>query len=201
MRAIVVVLVAPVVFMSVAPTSATTINFAPLTQDVNLGTPFTVAITISGLNDFIAPSLGVFDVDVNFDPSILSFGSVSYGDPILGDQLDLSGLGSVTATTLGTGFVNLFELSLDSIGDLNGSQAGDFTLATLSFDTLAVGASPLSFTVKALGDAEGNSLSADAGTGVANVVQPVPEPALFLLTGCALAGFWITRKSPGRTEM
>jgi hypothetical protein len=187
--------------MSVAPASATTINFAPVTQDASLGTSFTVAITISGLNDFTAPSLGVFDVDVNFDPSILSFGSVSYGDPILGDQLDLFGLGSLTATTLGTGFVNLFELSLDSIDDLNGSQAGDFTLATLGFDALAVGVSPLRFTVNALGDAEGNTLSADAGTGVANVVQPVPEPALFLLTACALAGIWSTRESPGRTEM
>ena len=163
---------------------AISIEFVPSSQSVAAGSPVDVAIRITGLGNLSAPSLGTFDLDVGFDPAILSFSSVSYGDPALGDQLDLLGLGSLTATTPGVGSVNLFELSLDLASDLDTLQAGDFTLATLTFDTASAGASALTITVNALGDALGDPLTASLGSGSINV----PEPALLLLLGAGLAG-------------
>ena len=76
---------------------------------VDVDYPLEVALQVSGLGDFTAPSLGTFDVTVTFSPALLDFERVTYGDPALGDQLDLSGLGTLIATTAGVGSVNLFE--------------------------------------------------------------------------------------------
>ncbi|MCI0530154.1 MAG: cohesin domain-containing protein [Nitrospira sp.] len=132
-------LVLGLIFFGSSSAHAISLEFVPPTQQVDIGDTFEVEIVILDLVDSAPPSLGTFDLDVIFDPTILSFSSVTYGDPVLGDQLDLFGLGSITATTPGTGSVNFFELSLDSAADLNNLQAGDFTLATLTFDTFAKG--------------------------------------------------------------
>ena len=128
------------------PASATTINFSPSSQSVNVGTTTTVDLVISGLGGGAAPSLGTFDLDIGFDSSILSFSSATFGN-----QLDLFGLGDINSVTPGVGTINLFELSLESAADLDSLQAGAFTLATLSFTALSNGSSPLSISVNALG--------------------------------------------------
>jgi hypothetical protein len=167
---------------------AITIGFDPVTQDVSLGSPAVVDLFISGLGDGTAPSLGTFDLDVTFDSSILSFSSAAYGDPVLGDQLDLFGFGSIITTTPGAGYVNLFELSLDSALDLVDFQAGSFILATLTFDTLAPGTSPLDIHDNyALGDAWGDPLIASTEGGNIHVAS-VPEPSTILLLSSGLLG-------------
>jgi hypothetical protein len=112
---------------------AITLEFVPSSATIGVGDSLGVALQISGLGDFTAPSLGTFDVTVTFDPTVLAFATVTYGDPALGDQLDLAGLGSLTTTMLGVGSVNLLEVSVDSASDLDALQAGAFTLATLTF--------------------------------------------------------------------
>jgi hypothetical protein len=162
---------------------ALTLGFEPASQVVSVGDPAAVELRISGLGSSVAPSLGVFDLFVSFDPAILSFGGVSFGDPTLGDQLDLFDLGSLTVVDAGlSGAVRLFELSLDSAADLDALQADAFTLATLSFDTLQVGTSALLLSIAALGDAHGAPLSAALETGLVTVV-PEPQATLLFLVG------------------
>jgi hypothetical protein len=57
-------------------------------------------IFISGLGDGTAPSLSTFDLDISFDPTILAFSTAVFGDPILGDQLDIWGLGGPSQSLL-----------------------------------------------------------------------------------------------------
>jgi hypothetical protein len=185
-----------IVMLSITTQShAITIGFDPVSQNVSLGSPAVVDLFISGLGDLTAPSLSTFDLDVTFDSSILSFSSAAYGDPVLGDQLDLFGFGSIITTTPGAGYVNLFELSLDSIDDLNNLQAGAFTLATLTFDTIGIGTSPLGLSVNALGDENGDSLDAYIQSGSVNVRgNAVPEPGTLLLVCSGLAGIGFFRR-------
>jgi len=167
----------------------------PNTQTIVAGGLTTIDVRIDGLGAGIAPSLGVYDIDVMFDPFVLSFVSATFGDGVLGNQLDLFGLGNVSFLTPSTGMVNLFELSLDTPADLNALQADAFVLASLSFSGLAVGTSSIGLSANALGDAEGAPLAASLSTGSV-VVTPstaVPEPATYalLLAGFALIGtFW-----------
>jgi hypothetical protein len=144
---------------------AVSLDFVPAVQTVAQGNSAGVAVRISGLGDGTAPSLGAFDLDVAFNPSVLDFIGISFGDPVLGDQLDLSGLGSIISFSfaVGTGPANLSELSLALPDDLNALQAPAFTLATVTFAALAAGTSSLTFAVNALDDANGAPLVAVVG--------------------------------------
>ena len=174
----------------------------PSTQTIALGGLTTIDLRIAGLGAGVAPSLGAYDVDLMFDPSVLSFVSATFGDGVLGNQLDLFGLGSVSFLTPSTGMVNLFELSLDTSADLDALQADAFVLASLSFSGLSGGTSPIGLSVNALGDADGAPVAASISTGSV-VVTPstaIPEPATYalMLAGIALTG---TVRKRGRNQM
>lgn len=191
-RIISLAMILGLLFIFSSSAQAITLSFIPSSQDVVLGDPVSVEVAIAELGDFSPPSLGAFDIDISWDSTILSFSSVVYGDPLLGDQLDLFGLGSITSTTPSSGSVNLFELSLDSPFDLDTLQAGSFTLATLTFNTLSLGTTPLGIPIiNALGDAWGDPLFAGVEGASINVV---PEPSTLLLMGAGLAGIGIMRK-------
>src|SRR5215470_14685987 len=147
------------IFVSIlapTPTFPITIGFIPPLQQTSIAESVNVAVMISGLGDAMPPSLGAYDLDVTFDPNILFFKRVIFGDPTFGDQLDLFGLGSVQAVDSSVlGRVNLFELSLDSPVDLDRLQRGNFILASLGFETISLGATPLSLTINALADSMG----------------------------------------------
>ena len=177
----------------VLPAKAILLSFEPASQIVPVGEPVSVDLVISGLEDYTAPSLGAFDLDIHFDPTILAFDSATFGDPVLGDQLDIWGLGLNPMGTIVPvpGVLDIWEVSLDTPDDLNNFQVGSFTLATLTFSTLTVGASSLEIIINSLADAYGNPLSADAQSGV---IAPVPEPATFILIGFGLGGIGILRR-------
>ncbi len=167
---------------------AATISFDPATQTAPAGSSLSVKLGISGLGGGVAPSLGTFDLNIGYNPSLLSFTGVSFGDPVLGDQLDLFGLGSLTGSSNTTpGTVNVFELSLDSVADLNSLQAAGFTLATFTFSALSEGTSPLSISINTLGDANGAPLAATTTSGSITVTA-VPLPGAVWLFGSGLLG-------------
>jgi hypothetical protein len=184
------------VFCNATVSQAVTLGFDPI-SDVLVGDPVDVGLVISGLGNYFPDSLSTFDLDVSFNPAILAFNSVAFGDPALGDQLDLWGLGSWTEVAPGVGMVNLYELSFDLPMDLDTLQIGDFTLATLTFDTLALGTSSLDISVWSLGDAYAVPPTLDlVESGSINVV---PEPATMLLFGSGLAGLGFLRRRRKKT--
>lgn len=171
----------------VSPLSqALVIGFAPSNQSVSLGDSVAVNLVIS---DF-APdeSLGDFDLDVSFDDSILSLASVSFGDQL--------GFSAQSYSDLGGGLLNLNELSWEDVATL-ALQEDAFTLATLTFNTLAVGISDLSVdNIWALGDQYGLWLDTDVLGGQIEVTERVgvPEPATMLLLGSGLLAMGLTRR-------
>jgi len=160
---------------------ATTIGFEPTSQEVLVGSPVDVDLMIWGLGDYTEPSLSTFDLDILFDPTILAFNSAIFGDPILGDQLDIwsFGMNAMEAFVTSPGVLYILEVSLDTVDDLHDFQADSFTLATLTFDALESGTSSLDISNMILGDAYGNV---------------IPVPATFLLVASGLAGIGVWRR-------
>lgn len=159
---------------------AVSLEFVPGNQTVNVGDPAVVDVLISGLGDGAASSVGTFDLNVSYDASILTAAGVTFGG-FLGDGL----LTSIQTVDLGgAGVADLAEVSLLFAFELDALQPASFTLATLTFDTLAAGTSPLVFSQALIGDGLGLPLQVNAGGGS---VAAVPEPAFLLLLASGLA--------------
>ena len=160
---------------------------------IQSGSSVDIDLVISGLGPDVAPSLSTYDLDILFDSNHLSFSSATFGDSVLGNQLDLFDLeGNISDVDLsGAGVVNIYEVSLDFAADLNDFQADSFTLTTLTFDVLKTESSLLSFFVNDLGDADANLLSANLTTAT---VTTVPVPAAFWMMLSGLGFLYKKRK-------
>ena len=166
---------------------AVSLDLSPASSSVNLGDQVQVELRISGLGDGTAPSLGAYDFMLAFNPTVLGFSAFSFGDSILGNQLDLAGFGTVAGFDGGTpGQLSVFEISLDLSTDLDTLQAGAFALGTISFNTLGNGVSALEFTSVLFSDAGGNPLAVQFGSGSISVPEPV-SGGLMVAAAVALA--------------
>ena len=167
--------------------NAISINLIANQTAVNVGDNLEVQVRISGLNDASAPSLGDYDVNFNYDASLFNLSSIVWGDSILGNQLDLSGFGSLQDVSSELDWLRAFELSFDNALDLESLQAGEFTLFSVLLNAAVIGSGSFSLTTNALGDAYGNGLFIDAITGttvdVGSVSVPEPSSLLLLLLG------------------
>lgn len=171
----------------VSHSSAYSLGFNPSSQTVGIGNPFDLPLSIDGLSDI---SLGAYDISIFYDPTVLSFNSVAFGDPISGDQLDLLGVGiPITTTTSDTGTVNLFELSFNTIEELNTLQLDRFTLAVLNLTAITQGTTSVNISDYFLSDAEGRPIVASLSNAAITVTPAaVPEPSTALLLASGLVG-------------
>jgi hypothetical protein len=172
--------------LSMNAQASISLGFTSATQTANR---LEIGLQVSGLGAATAPALSTYDLDIHFDPSLLSYSGITFGDPLLGNQLDVFNLGSnSTATELTSiGIVNVFELSLDTPADLNAWQADTFILATLRFDILNHGSSALTLNVNVFDDANAMALSPAVQSATITTV-PLPSAVWLFLVGLGLSG-------------
>jgi len=166
---------------------ATSLQLLPATSVVGVGDSVAIQIAISGLGaQGSAPSVGAFEVAVGYDPSLLGFEGASFGS-LLGDPSNLAE--TITDVNATASLADLAEVSLLSPAALDALQPDGFVLATLTFQSLALGASSLDLANVVVSDAFGKPLAIASLSGAE--VSAVPEPAAFL--GLAV-GLLVVRK-------
>ncbi|EIK47013.1 hypothetical protein O59_001034 [Cellvibrio sp. BR] len=153
----------------------------------SIGETIELQVRINGLDD--ATALGSYDVNFHYDENLFSISSISWGDAVQGNQLDLLGFGSLQDSSSNLGWLNMLEVSFDEIADLELLQAGEFTLFSVLLNTIAIGSGDFSLTTNAIGDAYGQDLFIDSisNTTVNTSEVTVSEPAGMLLLLGAIA--------------
>jgi len=164
----------------------------------------TLTLSVSGLNgnpDNTGPALGGFELVLDYDPTVLTLVSDSFGsavttgtglwvDPVSANnadtQIDLSS-GSPTESSANVivspgsipGIVDLQDYSGDTASQLLAGQAKSFELASLTFQAVGTGSSQVAW------DLSNTSLSDQSGAGSVafttaqsgvTVNSTVPEP-------------------------
>ena len=188
-------------FMQVAA-HAVPIDFVPITQTVELGNQVSVDVVVTpGLDPIFGGPLivGVYDMIVNWDDSILSLVDV-FVDVVFGTSLGGPLDSFQDVIDLGPGSVNVAEASL--LFDFTGLQddGSQFVLFSLVFETIGLGTSSLELEGNILGEVSPFNfigdfvpIEAEPGSGSITVVAPpvaVPEPGtlLLFLTGLLAVG-------------
>lgn len=177
-------------FFHPLPAFAIAIGFSPASPTVQFGDVFNVDVVVSGLSA-AKEIVSAYDLGVSYDPTILSASRVSFG-PYLNDS---GGTGLQDALFSSPGIINFAELSFLSDIGLAAQQLDSFVLATLSFDTLAIGSSTLSFLPSPGFGVDVKGVSAEVlrlqvGSNLITVIPSasVPEPtALALMLGAFVA--------------
>ena len=163
---------------------ATSLQLLPAATIVGVGDSFAIQVAISGVP--ADKVVGAFEVAVGYDPSLLGFQGASFGSR-LGDPNNLAE--TITDVNATAGLADLAEVSLLSGTALEMLQTDGFVLATLTFQSLALGTSSLDLSKVVIGDAEGTVIPITSLSGA--VVSAVPEPAAFLTL---TAGLLVLRK-------
>ena len=178
---------------------AISLEFDPVTQTVATGGQANVEVWLRELNGTL---IGAYDISLSFDPSVIGLAAAPV---VFGAGLGAPS-GSVPYMANGAGSISVAEVSLLSVPELAGLQAGsnELLLFIFSFKGVNQGLSPLGFSGVVLSDEEGDPLDFTFTWGTATCVgdQPViPEPGTLLLLGVGLAGLaCLRRKSAARKE-
>jgi len=167
-----------------APAHGAMVGLVPSAPSVLPGATFSLDVVVSDLGELTAPSLGAYDFEVQFDPSLVAFSSLEFGSGGT-SQLDLGGFGSLTSFADGASSVVLSELSFDDPALLDSAQPGSFTAARLFFVAQASGVALFDLSSILLLDGLGESLGVTS-SGATVTVAPVPLPAAIYLLLSAL---------------
>ncbi len=175
--------------------NALTIDLVPSTTHINSGDSVQIDAKISGLKSINASSLGAYDVNIGFDANRFAFNSLTWGDSLKGNQLDINHFGTLQMLdSSASGLLNIFELSFDSATDLENLQEDSFTLFSLIFSGVSIGTGAFTLDINAIGDAYGNNLSANINnTNVIINSASVPEPMTLMLFVIGLLALGMTR--------
>lgn len=175
------------------PADATIIGYGgdltiePTTPAVQEGTQAVADVGFSQVTSYV----GAYDITIDWDPTLLSFSSVSF------DQYLDGPAESIQDFTSGTGTLEVGEFSF---GDLsNQTGFGALPLFAITFDTIGAGISPLTIDTvanggpvisDAIGDAYTNFSITDSSLQItAPPTVPEPDSSWLLATGLlALAG-------------
>src|SRR5262249_8538320 len=156
-------------------------------------------LVINGFGNNAYPSLGAFNFDLNYDPTMLSGLSLAFGN-----HLDLGVSLSSQFFDLATpGMVHLDEVSFASSDALHAAQPASFSLATLTFKVIGAGLSALDFDLGgSLADDLGQSLLFATTSGQIQVNRTAPAPDAGATAGLLLLGLlgiqWF-RRNPSAT--
>lgn len=167
------------------------VSVTPNKTDLHVGDTVSLSIHISELSGEVA--LSSYDLSLGFDPSVLQFDSAIFGDPLLGNQLDIAGSNLNFPSALAdVDSVSLIAFSWDDSESLLAQQAKEFMIARLFFTALLPGISPLNLTINSLADQSAVILNANSkSSSVAITAVPVPS-AIVMFTPILV--FWM-RKS------
>jgi hypothetical protein len=170
------------------------LSLEPTPKLINVGDPASLDLVVSGLGNLSAPSLAGFDFDLTYNAAIVDAVSLTFGS-FLGLSAQFTDLSTA-------GAIHLDEVSFESPTDLNNAQPDTFTLATLNFNGVAPGSSPIIFAFASLSDEDGQSLSGfSINTGLIEVARATGVPdiastASLLLLG--IASLSALRRCPQR---
>jgi Cohesin domain len=129
------------------------LTITPEQPSVQQGTQVVADVGFSGLQQQL---IGSYDLTVTWDPTLLSFSSVSYGAFLDGPDL------SAQFFTPASGALEVAEISFGPLANQNGF--GSVPLFDITFNSLAAGTSPLTFDKVAnggliVGDENGGSFT------------------------------------------
>jgi hypothetical protein len=163
------------------------VSLSPPSQDAEVGDPVSVDIRVDGLTD----AIGGFSLTLDFDDEVLE--GVGY---TIGGALGL-GNDESFGFAVGAGSLDLYFTSVADESTLAAAQGTGFILATVTFQALTDGLSPLTLLNVVLSDATGaeepfTQRNGDVCVG-GDCAAPVPEPGTILLVASGL-GAAISRR-------
>ncbi len=175
--------------MSGRPATAGIISLDESASSISLGETVSIDLTVAGLGEFVAPTLGAFTAEVLFDPLVLALDSITFGDFLGAPDPDHgAGVGSPFETdifvTQTPGSISMDELSFLFDFELDPLQPGSFVLATMTFTGAGAGVSSVDIGSPLFSDAFGFPISLTGINGATiSVASAVPEPSSVVLFG------------------
>ena len=176
--------------------TSVTLSLETSTSVVDPCTYFDIDLVVSGLGNYAPHSVGDFDIDILYDPTLMEFVDYSLGT-YLGD-VDLFEAVDLSWGEFSPGTIDLAEVSLLLPMELDWLQPSEFILAGLTFHCLGPGVSDISIddSDPLLTYKVGNELGGmfDVTVGEPLTITQTPEPCTILLIGTGLAGLGIFRR-------